>query len=197
MKRLGFSTSTIGSYGLFISGIPTRFRAISASFISFITLKLRFAFFARHSNRTATKSGVFMRVLTSANKFKVFYSIIASNVIYMVDCFIFTKFSMKKLFHNVSMFKKSFSVNRDRNISIFSFSPIRFPSPMVSPVISFYFTLINRIILCNTTTRTIFGSVFSIRKNLKFLFTKSTDCFISGFSHNGYCTLNYNGYQFI
>lgn len=53
-------------------------------------------------------------------EFKIFYFIIGFYFIYMMDTFIFFKFSSKILFHNISMLKNSFSIYIYTKITKFS-----------------------------------------------------------------------------
>lgn len=43
-------------------------------------------------------------------KFKIFYSVVCFNSIFVVNAFFFCQFSFKRLFHNVAMLKNSFAI---------------------------------------------------------------------------------------
>lgn len=188
---------TIGVYGLFIVRIPTGLRTISASLFPSKARKFLSTFFADHYYFSPPKSRIFMRMFSPTKKFKIFNSIIIPNMVYMMYRFILREFSSKIFFHNISMFKKPFTMNRNKNISIFSPTAIFSPSGVIFPIVSFYSFLVNRIVSRHTTARTISCHILSMGKNLKLLFTKFTDYFIPNFSHTGYCTLNSNVFQFI
>lgn len=124
---------------------------------------------------------IFSRMFGSINKFKVINPIIRSIMIYVMNSFACIKLSTKMLFHNISMFKKSFTHNLNKYISILPQNFSAFPSRMVFTIISFYFRLINRIILFTTRYRTITNnklhSISSYKKIISTVFASSSPTF--------------------
>lgn len=117
---------------------------------------------------------IFKGVFASAQKLQIFYSIIRSIMVYMVDCFISFKLSAYKFFHNISMLKISFAICGNKNISIFSKRSFWIPSGVIFSIVSFYFRLVNWICFTMTRKRTILKCLPSFTNNLNFLSTPDT-----------------------
>ena len=71
----------------------------------------------RPINQRFFKMVFFSMFRIAFEQFKIFYPIISSYTIYMVNSFFFCKFSTKMLFHNISVLKNSCSIYKNTKVT--------------------------------------------------------------------------------
>lgn len=176
----------------FVPNISTIFRTKNIRTLSFLGIKKKFlsAIFTNSlstiltimkiivrgvklflTNTTRCSSGFISYLkkvvffFTSTKKFKIFNSIIGLISINVMNTLGTFKFSTQKLFHNISVFKKSLTMNLKEYISIFSQRLSSFPSMVFRTIMPSNFCL-NFGSAENGLTKTTSRAIFSLKSSI-------------------------------
>lgn len=181
-----FRTENVGIFtlsGIKKKNLSTVFTNSLSTFFTIMGVVIRgFKFFVTDStcclNVFVSNLKKMMFSFTSTKKFKIFNSIIGLISINVMNTLSTFKLSTQKLFHNISVFKKSFTLYLEKNIAIFSQRFSTFPIRVASTIISFYFVLIGWVVFKRATSRTIFCCKSPITTNFKNFSATLTNYFI-------------------